>query len=93
MFKITGIVNNKTESLTYEFLNGHGIISGDEMAMFMMQNSMERHSQVGPVGQYMDRNIDEPLAALFMMMECFQKIVSYEGELPVAGELPEGAIG
>lgn len=92
MFKITGIINGEKESLTYEFLDGHGSISGDEMAMFMLKNSLDRHSPVGPVGQYMERDIDEPLAALFMMMECFQEVLNSEGELPQAGEVPEGAI-
>lgn len=93
MFKITGVINGEKESLTYEFVNGRGSVSGDEMAMFMFKNSMERHTPVGPVGQYMDRDIDEPLAALFMMMECFEEIISSEGDLPNAEELPEGAFG
>lgn len=93
MFKIIGIINGEKESLTYKFEDGHGAITGDEMAMFMFRNSMERNTPVGPVGQYMDRDIDEPLAALFMMIECFQEIVGSEGELPTADELPEGAFG
>lgn len=93
MFKIIGIINGKTESLTYKFQNGHGSISGDEMAMFMLKNSVDRHAPVGPVGQYMDRDIDEPLAALFMMMECFQEIVGHEGEIPNVGDLPKDAFG
>ena len=87
------MINGKKESLTYELDDGHGVVSGDEMAMFMFRNAMDDSTPVGPVGQYMDRDIDEPLAALFMMLECFQEIESYEGDLPTAEELPEGAIG
>lgn len=93
MFKITGTINGEKESLVYEFENGHGVVTGDEMAMFMFRNALERSTPVGPVGQYMDRDSDEPLAALFMMMECFQEIISFEGEPPTAEELPEGAFG
>ena len=81
MFAITGIIN------------GHGVVSGDEMAMFMFKCALERNAPVGPVGQYMDRDIDEPISALFMMMECFEKIVKSDGELPTASPIPNGVIG
>lgn len=92
MFKVIGVINGEKESLTYEFIDGHGTVSGDEMAEFLFKNAMERITPVGPVGQYMDRDIDEPLAALFMMMECFQEIISTDGDLPKAGDIPEGAL-
>ncbi len=93
MFKIIGMINGKEHFLTYDLIDGHGSVSGDEIAMFLFRSAMERKRPVGPVGQYMDRDIDEPLAALFMMMECFQEVTGSEGELPEAGELPEGAFG
>lgn len=92
MFKVTGLINGEEESLTYEFKNGHGYVSGGDMAMFMFNCAMESNAPIGPVGQYMDRDVDEPLAALCMMMECFQKVISTEGDLPSADSIPEGSI-
>ena len=92
MFKIIGIINDETESLIYDVVDGHGSVTGGDMALFLFRNSLERQTPVGPVGQYMDRDIDKPLSALFMMMECFQKIISSEGDLPTAEKVPEGAL-
>lgn len=93
MFTVTGVINGETEQLTYEMLDGKGSVSGDEMAMFMFRTALERKTSIGPVGQYLDRNINEPLSALFMMIECFDEIIECSGEVPEADEIPEGAIG
>lgn len=93
MYKVIGKINGETESMTYHWDNGKGRVEGGPMAMFLFQSALERTSQTGPVGQWMDRDIDEPLSALFMIQECFEEILSYEGDLPEAEELPEGAIG
>lgn len=92
MFKVVGIINGETETVEYTWKNGHGAISGDPMIMFLMQNSLERTTPIGPVGQYMDRDIDEPLAALFMIKECFEIILSCEGDVPKAATIPDNAI-
>lgn len=92
MFKVVGIINGETETIEYSWENGHGSISGDPMIMFLMQNSLERTTPIGPVGQYMDRDIDEPLAALFMIKECFETILSCEGDVPKAAEIPDNSI-
>lgn len=93
MFTITGIINGESEKLSYDIKDGHGVISGDDMAMFMFKCALERNTPTGPVGQYLDRDIDQPISALFMIMECFEKIVNYEGDLPTASSIPNGAIG
>lgn len=93
MFKVTGVINGITESIVYSWNDGVGSISGDPMVMFLMRNSMERETPIGPVGQYLDRNIDEPLAALFMIMECFEQIIKCEGDIPKADPVPEGTLG
>lgn len=93
MFSMIGMINGETEKLSYQIENNRGVVSGDKMAMFLFQFALERSTPVGPVGQYSNRDIDEPLAALFMMMECFEKVTNYEGDLPTASLIPEGAIG
>ena len=92
MFTITGIINGEQESITYTWENGYGSVDGDPMVMFRMRNSLERETAVGPVGQPMDRDINEPLSALFMIRECFDTITAWEGDIPKAGSVPEGAI-
>lgn len=93
MFKITGKINGEIESITYNWKNGRGSIEGDTMVMFMMKGEMELNTPVGPVGQYMERDINDPLSALFMIRECFDEIISSEGSIPEAEHIPPGAIG
>lgn len=93
MFQVTGVILGETESIRYDWENGVGRIEGDPTVMFLMRNALERNTPVGPVGQPMERDLDEPLAALFMIRECFDEILSCEGEVPEAEELPDGAVG
>jgi len=60
--------------------------------MFSMRRELELESSVGPVGQPLERDLDEPLAALFMIRECFDSIISWEGNIPEADPIPEGTI-
>lgn len=93
MFSITGIVCGCEETLTYELKDGHGVVIGGPHAMAMLEMGKRLSSAVGPVGQDFDRDLNIPLAALFMMKECFSEVTSYEGDLPVAASIPDDAIG
>ena len=92
MFTIHGLIDGERESITYYWENGHGRVEGDPMVLFLFRSSMERITPVGPVGQPLERDIDEPLSALFMIRECFDSILSWEGEIPEADSIPDGAI-
>jgi diphthamide biosynthesis methyltransferase len=92
MFEIKGIVNKKEQAITYSNESGAGAISGDEMICFIVEDAMKSKIPVGPVGQYMDRDINNPLAVLFVILECFDKVTAYSGDLPEADEVPEGTI-
>ncbi len=92
MFSITGIIKGKKETIAYEWKNGVGNISGDVSIMFLMQYELALKSLVGPVGQYVERNLNDPLATLFMIKNCFEEITEHEGNLPVAKPIPDGAI-
>lgn len=91
MFTISGLINGEQESITYTWENGAGTIEGDPMVMFLMRNSLERKTYVGPVGQPMERDINEPLSVLFMIRECFDSITSWDGDIPTADSIPDGA--
>ena len=93
MFKITGKINGEIETITYNWNNGLGSIEGDAMVMFMVKCDMELNTPVGPVGQYLERDINEPLSALFMIRECFDEIIECDGNIPEAEKIPPGAIG
>ena len=90
MFTITGLINGESEHITYHWENGHGKLEGDPMIMFLMRNSLDRKRPIGPVGQPLERDINEPLSVLFMIRECFDTIVSWEGDIPEADSTPEG---
>ncbi len=93
MFTITGIIAGEREHITYQWNNGVGSYEGSPLATFLMEGAQERTSPVGPVGQPLDRDINDPLAALFMILECFDRVLTYEGDIPQAAPIPDGAIG
>ncbi len=93
MFQVTGVIMGETETIRYDWEDGTGKIEGGPAVMFLMRNALERKTAVGPVGQPLKRDLDEPLAALFMIRECFDEITACEGEIPQADELPEDVIG
>ena len=96
-FLVEGKINNKIEKVIYEYKHKKGNINGDPMSMFMLQSALERKTPVGPVGMYLERNINDPLAMLSILTsdEIFEQVINVElisGEMPVAPELPKGAI-
>ena len=92
MFSVRGIINGEQESVSYFWENGVGRLEGDPMVVFLMEGALMDTTPVGPIGQYLDRDINDPLAALCMIEECFQKVLSYEGEIPQASDIPDGMI-
>lgn len=94
---VSGIINDKVETINYEFKNGKGSVEGDDMAMFMLKSAMEENAPVGPVGEKLDRDLNNPLAMLFLLKsdEIFQSDVKVElisGDMPEASDIPDGAI-
>jgi len=92
MFAVEGIIKGSKQKVIYENIDGVGKISGDELICFVVEDEMNDIDTVGPVGQYMDRDINNPLATLFVIKGCFDEILNYEGDLPEADPIPNGAI-
>ncbi len=92
MFWIRGIIGGVIQKVCYEESDGHGSLTGDEGILFLMNMEFEERSIVGPVGQYMEANVDNPLSVLFVAKKCFDKIMEAGGDLPEADEIPEGCI-
>lgn len=92
MFKVTGKINDTIDYIEYNWEDGIGCVSGGRLALFCLGGELESTTPVGPVGQYMERDINIPLAAFSMILNCFDEIISCEGEIPQAASVPEGAI-
>ena len=92
MFSIEGIINNEKQKISYKYEDGVGRLDGDSIIMLLVEDAMENCELTGPVGQYLERDINDPLAVLCVIKECFDTITRYEGELPEADSMPEGAV-
>lgn len=95
-FSVTGLINNVEETMYYSFDGKKGTVNGGTMSMFLFQNCLERTTPVGPVGMYLDRDVNDPLAMYFILTseEIFQEILDVKlisGTLPEAPAVPKGA--
>jgi hypothetical protein len=93
MFRIKGLVHGKLQSISYSCENGIGKLAGDPVIVLLVEDAMQSVELTGPVGQYIERDINNPLAVLCVINECFHSITEHEGELPEADAIPDGAIG
>lgn len=60
---------------------------------FLFNYALENNEPIGPVGQYMERDINNPLVVLCILKdEVFDKIIETKGELPEVDEIPPDAI-
>ena len=48
---------------------------------------------VGPIGWYMERNMNNLLSVLCFVEECFERIISMIGDIPKAEMILDGCIG
>lgn len=92
MFKMTGMVNGRGASITYPWEKSVGRIERNLIVMFLMRSAMEWTLPVGLPDQYMNWDLDELLAALFMLRAYFEEITACEVEIPEADTVPVGAI-
>lgn len=92
MFVIKGKIEEEIYELKYDVIDEVATVTGDEVALFIFDIKMKSEDSVGPVGQYMSRDINNPLATLFVMLECFDEVVGHEGELPKADVMPADVI-
>ena len=98
MFSVTGTINGETETINYKFENGKGSVScSGNMSMFKLKTAMEYNAPIGPVGELLSRDINNPLAMLCILVsnEIFEsdiKVHKISGTMPEASKTPEGAI-
>ncbi len=92
MFVMVGQVEGIQQRITYEYQDGKGSFYGDKAITFLLQWELDSKSIVGPVGQYMEADINNPLSVVFALRQCFDSIEQIEGELPEAEEIPDGSI-
>ncbi len=92
MFMMVGRVEGIQQKITYEYQDGKGSFYGDKAITFLLQWELDSKSVVGPVGQYMEADINNPLSVVFALRQCFDSIEQIEGELPEAEKIPDGSI-
>jgi len=92
MFSIEGTIENKPMEIAYFFENGAGRLEGEPLIVLIVEDALKSVELTGPVGQYLDRDINDPLAVLFVIKECFHEITGFKGNLPEASPMPKGAI-
>lgn len=92
MMKLKAKKNNKVFSLIYE----DGMLSGDEFAVRLVETYADalEGKMVGPVGgPWTETNhLEDPLSALFVMRDAFDKIIEITGDIPEPPEVPQEAI-
>lgn len=96
-FRVTGIINGVEESIDYKFKDGFGTVAGGKMSMFMLDFALKDESPIGPVGEYVDRDINNPLSMIFILnsKEVFEKVIKVEivsGTMPEASPIPKDSI-
>jgi len=91
MFSIEGIINEHQQRISYSMDADKGSLNGDTIIMVAVEDAMNSSELTGPIGQYIERDLNNPIAVLSVIVECFDTIIGYEGDLPEAEPMPEGA--
>lgn len=92
MFSIIGKIDGVQQRIEYRYNDGKGTIVGDKAITYLVQWELDNRSIVGPVGQYMEADINNPLSVLFVVKGCFDAIEEIEGDIPEAESVPDGSI-
>ncbi len=92
MFEVVGKIDGIEQRVIYNFVNGKGFLEGDKAILFLVQWELDNKTVVGPVGQYMESDINNPLSVLFVIRKCFDSVIEVSGSLPEAESVPEGCI-
>ena len=96
-FSVTGIIKGEEETVIYRFKKNKGTIECNDNVKSLVDKALKSKKSVGPVGQYMDRDINNPLAMLFILnsneiFETIKRVEPISGTMPVAARTPKGSI-
>ncbi|MHB8125861.1 MAG: hypothetical protein ACYDEJ_09530 [Desulfitobacteriaceae bacterium] len=96
-YGVKGNIGGNTYGVTYSKLPGlKPKLTGDAVAVKFVEHKAKllEGRLIGPVGMYFDKDyLNDPLAALFVMLEVFDEIIETSGDVPEAPDVPDGAIG
>lgn len=92
MFWIKGKIGETVQMIQYDNINGRGSLAGDNGIIYLMVEEFNNKTVVGPVGQYIEANMHNPLSVLFVAKKCFDSIIEMSGDLPEADEIPKDSI-
>lgn len=95
-YDVKGAINGNTYSVTYSKLPGlKSALTGDAVVISLIESEARvlAGRLNGPVGMTFDGDyLQDPLAALFVMLEVFDEITETSGDVPEAPAVPDGAI-
>lgn len=92
-FTIKGKFDDEIMRITYNYHDGKGSYNGDQVIELLLNDALNSIDPIGPVGQHMDRDINNPLVVLFILKdEVFDEIIEVVGEIPMANILPNDSI-
>lgn len=95
-YSVTGRIGKNTYSVTYSKLPAlKPKLTGDAVAVSLIQTKAAalNGTLIGPIGMYFEKDyLEEPLAALFVMLEVFDEVLEISGDVPEADDVPDGAI-
>ena len=95
MYTVKGIIGGRVYSVTYSKLPLlKPKLTGDARVVDFIQREAKLGHLAGPVGMELKRPyLNDPLAALCVMLEIFDEILETTGDVPEAPSVPNGAIG
>jgi len=92
-FEVAGIVNGVKQKFRYIKKGKKVEYIADNIVKSLFEECLKKDTPIGPVGQYMDRNINNPLVVLCILTnEVFDEVIETKGTLPEADEIPPGSI-
>jgi len=93
-FEVVGLFDGKESKFHYIKKDGKVTYTcEDKGIIWLFEDSLGKDEPIGPVGQYMKRDVNNPLVVLFILkQEVFDEIIDTIGEIPMADETPKGSI-
>jgi hypothetical protein len=93
IYEVKGTIQGKPHTVTYEKrLILPARLKGSVLAIKLAEIKAAASIDVGPVGCYLKPDLNDPLAALFILRAVFdEEGFTATGEIPEAPGVPEGA--
>jgi hypothetical protein len=92
-YTVIGEIYGENNKITYRNESWKAEVLDDDLILFLFDGAMVSRIPVGPIGWYMERNMNNLLSVLCFVEECFERIISMIGDIPKAEMILDGCIG